>query len=212
MNNMNDKSNLTLWLLISSIVFMFNQRNCWAVGSKLYTTQEKLVKEAEMKIETNAELSNTMKRDILSKTGRAIARPARRPTSPLQPIKRDIDKILAKEQVSPEQIAEVRNRLANIRLPDDAGIDKPEYEHLKENLDIVYESTKRIAELEESYESTVKNLNSNFNKLAGRFDVSFIGNIVMVLGLITKFGSILNWKLDRQLKLLEIEKKKSELK
>ena len=165
------------------------------------------MRQAEQQTRIEPEANREIKQGILE----IIETPTARPDSPLIPIKGHIGTLLAKEEVSPEEIAGVRERLDSLELEGQIPeSERPEYENLKKNINMAYEFTNTIDKLKKSKASKVE-LNNNFKKLGGQYDVSFYGNLVLILGLITKFGNIMNWKLDRELKRLDIDIKKGEL-
>ncbi len=205
---MNIKSKLILLVFCIGIFLAFDQRACHGTVRRLRKDQEDIMRQAREQTSIEPEASREIKRGILE----IIETPTARPDSPLIPIKEEIGTLLAKEQVSPEEIAGVRERLDSLALegqiPDS---ERPEYENLKNNINMAYEFTNTIDKLKKS-KATIVDLNNNFKQLGGQYDFSFYGNIVLFLGLITKLGNIFNWKLDRELKRLEIDEKKAKLK
>ncbi len=185
-------------------------------------THDEIMQQAQQKITSLPEESRQIQRKVLIDTRDKIERPADRPDSPLWPIKVQIDELLAKEQVRPEEIDKVRQELEKVARENGTGIDRAEYEDLKGKLDMAFGFTKTIAELRDSYASTVKKLDNNFEATAdegekaafwksifsGGFIISFVANLIAFLGLVIKVPDV---KLERKLKELLIIEKKAKL-
>ena len=147
---------------------------------------------------------------------------SKRLQAPLRPVKEQIDQLLAKQQINPEEIDVVRQELEKVAGSQAFDIDRSELTNLREKLDIAYGYTKTIDELQTSQASIVNKLNNNFEKVAdnsdkatlwknifsGGFTVSFIANFIALFGLFIK---IPNAKLEKQLKELLIIEKKAKL-
>ena len=219
---MNLKSHLKLPLFCICILFAFGQQPCKAMGGEFRKTQEDLMRQAQMQIDSVPEESRHIQRKILTDTRDKIEAPAGRSASPLRPIKEQIDQLLAKQQINPEEIDTVRQELEKVAGSQGFDIDRSELANLREKLDIAYGFTKTINELQTSQVSIVNKLNNNFEKVAdnndkatfwknifsGGFTVSFIANFIALFGFLLK---VPNAKLEKQLKELLIIEKKAKL-
>jgi len=211
---MNIKSKLILLLFCIGIFLAFDQRPCHGTVRRLRKDQEDIMRQAREQISIEPEASREIKREIFKNALEKIETPTARPDSPLRPIQMQISQLLSKEQISPEEIAAVRENLDRV-IPDEdqmSEIERLEYENLREDIDMAQGFSQAISELNESHASTMDKLDNKFKQLSGQYDFSFYGNIVLFLGLITKLGNIFNWRLDRELKRLEIDEKKANLK
>jgi hypothetical protein len=185
-------------------------------------TQEMLVQQAQQQISTVPEETRHIQRKILLDTREQIEQPSVRPASPLATFREQIDILLSKEEVTPEEIDALRKDLQKVAGDRDAGINSSEYETLKEKLDMAYGFTKSISDLKQSQTKLLEKLNNNFDSVAetgekatywkkifsGGFTMSFIVNLVAVFGFMIK---VPNAKLERQLKELMIIEKKAKL-
>jgi len=220
---MNIKSILILSLVIAIFCISY-QQPCWAMELKeLRKNQEDIVNKAREQISTIPEETRHIQRQILLDTREEIEQPSARPASPLASIKERIDILLSKQQISPEEIDVLRKDLEKIAHDQASGIERAEYENLKEKLDIAYGFTKSIADLKQSQAALLEKLNKNFDAVAdtgekatlwkkifsGGFTVSFLANLIAVCGFLIK---VPNAKLEKQLKELLIIEKKAKLK
>ncbi len=219
---MNLKSHLKLPLFCICIFFAFSRQPCKAMSGEFRKTQDDLMKQAQMQISSVPEESRHIQRKILIDTRDKIEAPAGRSASPLRQVKEQIDRLLAKQQVNPDEIDAVKQELENVASSQGSGIDRSELENLRERLDIAYGFTKTIDEFQASQAAIVNKLNNNFEKVAdnsdkatlwknifsGGFTVSFIANFIALFGLFIK---VPNAKLEKQLKELLIIEKKAKL-
>jgi hypothetical protein len=211
---MKTKSKLILMLVCVGIFFAIGHEPCHGTVREIRKNTEQLVNQARQQAKKEPEESLEIKKGILRETLETIDAAPGRPDSPIIPLKAQIGELLTKEKVSSEDIAVVKESLDRIapmveRLPERERL---EYVKLRENIDIAQGFTEAIDKLNKSHDSTILELNGNFDKLSGQYDYSFYGNIVLLLGLITKLGNVANWRLDRELKRLEIKEKKAGLK
>lgn len=220
---MNTKSILTItYCAVGSVLFVF-QGFCTAMPiAESRKTQETLMQQAQQQNQTVHVETRDIQRKILLDTREKIEEPSIRPTSPLAAVKERIDTLLSKEQVTPEEIDILRRDLERIASDRNAGINRSQYETLKEKLDMAYGFTKSIADLRQSQTVLLEKLNNNFDDVAetgekatywkkifsSGFTMSFIVNLIAVFGFMIK---VPNARLEKQLKELMIIEKKAKL-
>ena len=203
------KSNLLLLVFIIVLFAAFGQQDCHGMIKRLQDKQEVLMRQAEQQTRIEPNASREIKQEILER----IETPTdmEQPDSPLFPIREEIGMLLAKEDVKPEEIAAVKERLESLEAEGQIDeTERVEYENLRSNVNVAYEFTNTIDKLKQS-KVTMDELDTNFKQLGGQYYFSFYGNLVLILGLITKCGNIINWRLDRKLKQLDIDIKEAEL-
>ncbi|MBN2181952.1 MAG: hypothetical protein JW715_08550 [Sedimentisphaerales bacterium] len=219
---MKTKSVFTIMCFVLGI-FSIHSNTCNAMPiAESRKAQESLMQQAQQQIKTVPEETLNIQRKILLDTRDKIEQPSVRPASPLAAVKERIDILLSKEQVSPEEIDAIRKDLEKITQGRDAGIDRAEYEALKEKLDTAYGFTKSITDLKQSQKELLEKLNNNFDVVAetgekatywkkvfsGGLSMSFILNVITIGGFIIKVPSA---KLEKQIKELTIVEKIAKL-
>ena len=210
----------TLFLLSSiGILVALGQQPCHGMVQKYRKTQDEIMQQAQQQIATEPETTHEITRGVLTDAREKIEQPAGQAASPLRPIKERLDQLLAKKEVKPEEIATLKKALEQVATSQGTGLNRAEYTNLAERLDMAQKFAAAIDRLQKSQVSLVGKLNDNFEAVADtgektelRFSASVVANIVMVIGLITRIGSITNAKLERQLKQLQIVEKKAQLK
>ncbi len=222
-SNMNTKSILIVTCFAVCNILFYLHGSCMAMPiAESRKTQEMLVQQAQQQISMFPEETLNIQRKILMDTREQIEQPSVRPTSPLVDVREQIDILLSKEKVTPEEIDALRKDLEKIANDRDAGINRSEYESLKEKLDMAYGFAKSIADLKQSQTKLLEKLNNNFDAVAetgekatlwkkifsGGLTMSFIVNLVAVLGFMIKLPDA---RQERQLKELMIIEKKAKL-
>ncbi|MBW7992222.1 MAG: hypothetical protein FVQ84_19715 [Planctomycetes bacterium] len=203
---MNFKSNLILLVLCIGIFLAFDQQACY--GS-VRQRQQKVTEEYD-KIKSMPEASRDIQKEILKKTFEPVRQPAGRTSPTFIKIRDTTNRLLETEQIRPEEIEALRMDLSEAIENTSSESERAEYEKMGEQLDIV-QSIGALQEKKRKLEDIAERSQNNFEQLSGQFDFSLFGNLVLILGLITKLGNITNWKLDRELKRLEIQEKKVKL-
>jgi hypothetical protein len=218
---MNLKTNLKFPVFCILIICAANQLS-QAMVREYRKTQDEIMQQAQRQIDTMPEKSRDIQRKALIDTRDTIEAPGGQPASPLRPLKERIDQLLAKQQINPEEIDAVRLNLEKVAQTQAAGIDRAEYESLKEKLDLAYGFSNTISSLQSSYAATVDKLNNNFEAVAddgdkvafwknifsGGFAISFLANLIAFFGLVIKVPDV---KLERKLKQLLIIEKRAKL-
>ncbi|MCP4607366.1 MAG: hypothetical protein GY845_01445 [Planctomycetes bacterium] len=148
------------------------------------------------------------------------------PASPLVQIAEQIDRLLKKEDVEPQEIGALRERFDRAAESPTDENQRVEYERLNEKLTIMEryvipmsDQKNRLDEMNDlKLESDIiyNQVNRSDSKatilnyvLSGGFSLSFITNMAALLSLMIKMP---NAKLERQLKQLQIAEKKAQLK
>jgi hypothetical protein len=141
---------------------------------------------------------------------RPIEIPIERPSPTFIRIRDEINRLSNEEEIRPEEVDAIRMDLERAIENTNSEKERVEYKKMIPKLDVV----QSIADLqirERELTEMVEKSQKNFDQLSGQFDYSFYGNIVLLLGVITKMGNIMNWKLDRELKRLQIEERKAKI-
>lgn len=229
------KSCVALSLVVIGIVFIFDTRPCLAsIRRELRNTQDDIVKEAKTRIDVW-----DLKQKEIFKQRRTIEptrlpasiveereQPSSESTSRLLVIGEQVDKLMEKEQLKPEEIDAIRKSLDDVRGDISSEIDHLKYRNLNGNLDlieVIFKLRDEYNEIMESCESTVDELNGNYSRLDGNTGEivfwgfsfwsyissgSFIASVIALFGCIRRLS---NAKLDRELKRLEIAEKRAKL-
>lgn len=203
-------------------LFSFGMQTAGAMDRPWRQDQQQILKDFEQVRKVPKTTINVQK-EVLAETLEKVDTQSGRPSPQLISIKNQVNKLLTKEEVSPKEIEALKINLNeaadNLRLESE----RKEYERLSEKLDIISRYTQSITELKESYASIVERMNNNFeqvdkreanvslwkNIMSGGFAVSFLTNLLALLGFMVKMP---NARLDRQLKKLQIAEKKAQLK
>jgi hypothetical protein len=182
--------------------------------------QQQITKEYEQ-IKSRPEATRNIQKEILQKL-----EPTRLPANRLSPtfieIRDKTNRLSTEEQIRPEEIEALRKDLNQAIENTRSDNERAEYEKIGEKLDIV-QSIGELKERERKLNELVERSHKNFDQLdereakvslwknifSGGFTVSFIANLLALLGFMIKMP---NAKLDRQLKLLQIVEKKAQLK
>ncbi|MCP4259448.1 MAG: hypothetical protein GY774_18365 [Planctomycetes bacterium] len=215
---MKTKSNLILLLVCIGIFLSFNQQSCYGMD-KVRQEQQQITKEYEQ-IKSQPEATLNIQREILQKL-EPTRQPAGRRSPTFIKISEKANRLSTMEQIRPEEIEALRMDL-NVAIENTrSDNERAEYEKMGEKLDIV-QSIAGLKEKERKLSEIVEKSHENFDQLgdreakvslwkkifSGGFTISFIANIVALLGFLTKMPSA---KLERQLKELLIIEKKAKL-
>jgi isoleucyl-tRNA synthetase len=217
---MNFKSKLLLLFVLVCALFSVGQHACCGMD-KVRQEQQQLSKEF-IELKSRPEVTSNIQREILQKTIEPIERTSARPSPILIKIRNDINRLSNEQEIRPEEVAALRTELNEAIENTRNDNERAEYETIGEKLDIV----QSIAELkvrERKLSEIVEKSQENFDQLgkqeakvslwkdifSGGFTVSFIANMVALLGFLTKMPGA---KLERQLKRLQILEKKAQLK
>lgn len=202
--------------------FAFGIQTAVAMDRPWQQQQQQILKDFEQ-VRKVPETTINVQKEVLAETLEKVDIQSGRSSPQLISIRNQVNDLLAKEEVSPKEIEALKVNLkeaaSNLRLESE----RKEYERLSEKLDIISRYTQSITELKESYASIVERMNNNFeqvdkreanvslwkNIISGGFAVSFLTNLLALLGFMIK---IPNARLDRQLKQLQIAEKKAQLK
>jgi myosin heavy subunit len=216
---MNVKSKVLLLLVLVCSLFTVGQKSCYGMDN-LRQTQQKLEKDWEQ-VRIESPETRNLEREILRKTFEPTRRPAERLSPSFIKIRDRTNQLLTQEQIKPEEIEALRMNLNEAVENTRSESERAEYEKMGERLDIV-QSITELKEKERKLNEIVEKSHENFNQLdereakvslwknifSGGFTVSFIANMVALLGFLTKMPSA---KLERELKELLIIEKKAKL-
>lgn len=217
---MNVKSKLLLLFGLICILFAVGQQSCYGMDS-VRQEQQKLQKDFEQ-IRIDSPETRNIQREILQNTFEPIRQPAERLSPSLIKIREQANRLSTMEQIRPEEIAALRTDLNEAIENTRNENERAEYEKIGKELEIV-QSISELKEKERKLSEIVEKSHENFKQLdereakvslwknifSGGFTVSFIANMVALLGFLIKMPSA---KLDRQLKQLQIVEKKAQLK
>jgi hypothetical protein len=147
--------------------------------------------------------------------------PIERPSPTFVRIRDEINRLSNAEEIRPEEVEAIRIDLEKAIEDTNSDKEREEYEKMREKLDIVQsiselkERERRLIEIVESSQKNFDQLDKQEAKVSlwknifsGGFTVSFIANMVALLGFLIKMPGT---KLERQLKLLQIAEKKAQL-
>ncbi|MGD2094696.1 MAG: hypothetical protein PVH77_06790 [Phycisphaerales bacterium] len=216
---MNVKSKLLLSFLLVGTLFVFCQQSCYGMD-RVRREQQQITKEYEQ-IKAQPEEARHIQRRILENTTKPLRMPAERLSQPFRRISERTNELLAKGQIKPDEIAVLRMDLNEAAANVSSESERAELEKMGERLDIV-QSVAKLKEKERKLSEIVEKSQKNFEQLgeqeekanlwkdifSGGFTVSFIANLLALLGFVTKMPSA---KLERQLKELLIIEKKAKL-
>jgi hypothetical protein len=212
------KSNLFLLVCIG-IFLSFSQRPCYGMD-KVRQEQQQITKEYEQ-IKSQPEATLNIQREILQKTFEPTRLPENRLSPTFIEIRDKTNRLATVEQIRPEEIKALRMDLNEAIENTRSDNERTEYEKIGMKLEIV-QSIAELKEKERKLSEIVEKSHENFDQLgereakaslwknifSGGFTVSFIANIIALLGFLTKMPSA---KLERQLKELLIIEKKAKL-
>jgi len=131
------------------------------------------------------------------------------------------NQLLAKEQIKPKEIEALRVDLNEAAENTSSESARAEYEKMGEKLDII-QSIAELKDREQSLNEIVERSHKNFaqlderevkvsfwkNIISGGFTISFLANLIAILGFMIKMPNV---KLEKQLKELLIIEKKAKL-
>ena len=124
---MNVKSHIVLLLFSVGILCAFDHQLCHGMVQKYRRTHEEIMKQAQQQITIEPEATRDMQRKILMETRDEIERPADSSVPALGPIKEQIDRLLEKEQVKPDEIAALKEKLDEVARDQGSGLNRAEY-------------------------------------------------------------------------------------
>lgn len=216
---MNVKSKLLLLFVLVCSLFTVGQKSCYGMDN-VRQAQQKLEKDWEQ-VRVESPETRNIERDILKKTFEPIRQPAERLSPSFIKIRDRTNQLLTQEQIRPEEIEALRMDLNETVENTRSESERAEYEKMGERLDIV-QSITELKEKGRKLNEIVEKSHENFNQLdereakvslwknifSGGFTVSFIANMVALLGFLIKMPSA---KLERELKELLIIEKKAKL-
>jgi myosin heavy subunit len=212
---MNVKSKLLLSLLLIVTFTIVCQQSCYGMD-RVRREQQQITKEYEQ-IKAQPEEARHIQRRILE----PIKLPAERLSQPLKRISERTNELLAKEQIKPDEIAVLRMDLNEAAANVNSESERAELEKMGERLDIV-QSIAELKEKEQKLNDLVVRSRKNFEQLgeqeekaslwkdifSGGFAISFIANLIALLGFVIKMPGA---KLEKQLKELLIIEKRAKL-
>jgi len=220
---MNIKSKLAGTVFVVCALFVFGTQTCRGMDNRPWRQeQQQILKDSEQfQIEPQGTLE--IQKQVLEETLEKVNVSSTRLNPSLISIRNQINRLLAKEQVKPQEIEALKINLTEMAGNLRSESERREYERLSEKLDIIYRYTQSMAKLKESHASIVERMNKNFeqvdkrevqvslwkNIMSGGFTISFITNLLAMFGFMIKMP---NAKLERQLKQLQIAEKKAQLK
>jgi hypothetical protein len=217
---MNIKSKLLLLFVLVCTFVAVGQQACCGMD-KVRQEQQQLSREF-IELKSRPEVSPNIQREILEKTIEPTRQPAERLSPSLIKLRDEINRLSRSEQIRPEEVAALRTDLNEAIENTRNESERAEYVTIGEKLEIV-QSIAVLKERERKLSEMVEKSQENFNQLgeqeakaslwkdifSGGFTVSFIANMVALLGFVTKIPGA---KLERQLKQLQILEKKAQLK
>ena len=220
---MHIKSKLMVTAFFVCALFVFGIETCRGMDRRPWREEQQQILKDSKQFQTEPQGSIEIQKQVLEETLEKVNNQSTRLNPSLISIRNQINRLLAKEQVKPREIEALKINLNEMAGSLRSESDRREYERLSEKLDIIYRYTQSIAKLKESYASIVERMNKNFeqvdrrevkvslwkNIMSGGFIVSFITNLLALLGFMIKMP---NAKLERQLKKLQIAEKKAQLK
>lgn len=217
---MDVKGKLTLLLLVVGVVFVFDRQTCRAMDKPWQQEQMEL----EQQWKNVRQMPQEIPEEISAKL-KDIELLSARPDSPLVRIAEQINQLLTKEDVEPQEIEALRIRLDEMADNLRTESERAEYDRLSEKLAIIHRYTIPMVELKDKVHELddlmqrsnkiYKQVNRSEGKatvlnyvLSGGFGLSFITNLVALFSSMIKMP---NTKLERQLKELQIAEKMAEL-
>ncbi|MBN1804366.1 MAG: hypothetical protein JW837_03875 [Sedimentisphaerales bacterium] len=210
---MNAKTLLLFGLICT--IFSIGQQACY--GMDQVRQEQQQVREDFKEIKARQESLPKISRELLKLT----ETPIERPSSTFIRIRDGINRLSNAEEIRPEQVEALRTDLNEAIENTQSDKERTEYEKMREKLGIVQsiaglkERERKLIEIAEKSQKNFDQLDEKEAKVSlwkdifsGGFTVSFIANMIALLGFITKMPGT---KLDRQLKLLQIAEKKAQL-
>jgi len=220
---MHIKSKLIVTAFFVCALFAFGIQTSRGMDRRPWREEQQQILKDSKQFQIEPQGSLEIQKQVLEETLEKVNEQSTRLNPSLISIKNQINRLLEKEQVKPREIEALKINLNEMADSLRSESERKEYERLSEKLDIIYRYTQSMAKLKESYASIVERMNKNFeqvdrrevkvslwkNIMSGGFIVSFITNMLALLGFMIKMP---NAKLERQLKKLQIAEKKAQLK
>ncbi|MHC4171126.1 MAG: hypothetical protein ACYSWQ_29650 [Planctomycetota bacterium] len=213
---MNARIRPILLLAGISALIVFDQQPCRGGIKKFRDAHTNIMRQAREQITVRPEVEREIPKPRLPDT--AVVQPAAAPTRRVRLLTQQIDGLLAERPTDPSEIAALKEELDQVAGQEDARLAPSLHRSLAEKLEIAHSYAEAIDRLQRTYQANLDDLEKNYEATAdtgqaaeSRFNASFIANIVVILGLVTRIGNISSSKLDRQLKLLQIAEKKAQL-
>lgn len=205
-----------LFLACISILLAFHQKLCLGTIRNLRQEHEKIMIQAREQISVKPEIEGVIRRPRLP-NGLTI-QPEESPNRRVRVLEQEIDGLLVEAPTEPNRIAALQKKLDEFAEQENSGLERSLYRSLSEKLGIARAYAEAIDKQRDSYESRLEKLDGIYDATANAgqtaetwFSASFIANIVVILGLVTRIGNISSGKLDRQLKQLQIVEKTAQL-
>jgi hypothetical protein len=187
---------------------------------KIRTEQQKITKEYEQ-IKFQPEATRNIQKEVLARTLKQVRLPSARFSLSFRKIRDKTNQLLTKEQIKPKEIEALRVDLNKVVENTSSESERAEYERMGEKLDII-QSIAELKEREQKLNVIVERSHENFallderevkvsfwrNIFSGGFTISFLANLIAILGFMIKMP---NAKLEKQLKELLIIEKKAKL-
>ena len=215
---MNARIRPILLLAGISVLLVFGQRPCRGTIRDHRKKHETIMNQAREQLSVKPEAKRVTSPPRVAHMPAVLVQPVESPTGRVGILKEQIDGLLAERRTDPNEIAALKREWDEVARQEDSGVEPSLYQNTSEKLDIAYAYAEAIDEKQRLYESNLNDLDENFDATANTgetakslFNASFIANIVIILGLLTRIGNISSSKLDRQLKLLQIAEKKAQL-
>ncbi len=216
---MNVKSKLLLSFLLVGTLLILEQQSCHGMD-KIRRDQQQITKEYEQ-IKFRPEVTRNIQREILKKTFEPVRLPAIRLSPTFKKIRDKTNLLLTREQIRPEEIEALRVDLNEAAKNTSSESERAEYENMGEKLDII-QSITELKDREQKLNEIVERSHNNFAQLderevkvsfwknifSGGFTISFLANLIAILGFMIKMP---NAKLEKQLKELLIIEMKAKL-
>jgi hypothetical protein len=220
---MNIKSKLAGTAFVVCALFVFGIQTCRGMDRRPWRQEQQQILKDSEQFQIEPQVTLEIQKEVLEETLEKVNVSSTRLNPPLISIRNQTNRLLAKEQVKPREIEALKINLTEMAGNLRSESERREYERLSEKLDIIYRYTQSMAKLKEFYASIVERMNKNFeqvdkrevrvsiwkNIMSGGFIVSFITNMLALLGFMIKLP---NAKLERELKQLQIAEKKAQLK
>jgi hypothetical protein len=209
---------LILLFVCVGIFFAIGQQACY--GMDKFRVEQRQVNENLQEIKSRQEPIFDINRELM-RTIKPTNPPSERPSTTFIKIRDKIDRLSNTEEIRPEQVEALRMDLNEAIENTRNDNERAEYEKMREKLDIVQsiaaleERERKLIEIAEKSQKNFDQLDEKEAKVSlwknifsGGFTVSFIANMVALLGFVTKMPGT---KLERQLKQLQIAEKMAQL-
>jgi hypothetical protein len=214
--NINTKSSFLLLLVFT--LFSTSQQVCY--GMDKFRVEQRQVREDLKEITSRQEPILDINRELL-RTIKPTNLPTERPSTTFIRIRDEIDRLSNTEEIRPEQVEALRMDLNEAIENTRSDNERTEYAKMREKLDIVQsiatlkDRERQLIEIAEKSQKNFDQLDAQEAKVSlwknifsGGFTVSFIANMIALLGFVTKMPGT---KLERKLKQLQIAEKRAQL-